>query len=115
QEVKATRPKAAVTGIKLDQPAPVREERPREQLSFLDKFFSLFRPTNDNRPETTPDSEQAQEIPSRTERGRGRRDRNRSKRNKAMLTNESSAQPSSPISGDHSPTEASGILLQGQI
>jgi ribonuclease E len=115
QEVKATRPKAAVTGIKLDQPAPVREEKPREQLSFLDKFFSLFRPTNSNRPETTPDAEQAQENPPRTERGRGRRDRNRSKRNKAMLTNELPTQLNSLISADNSPTEASGILLQEQI
>lgn len=115
QEVKVARPKAAVTGIKLDQPAPVREERPREQLSFLDKFFGLFRPAANNRPETDPKPEQTQERSPRAERGRSRRDRNRSKRNKVILTNELSSQTNSSISLDNSPTEASGILLREQI
>ncbi|WP_396956799.1 ribonuclease E/G [Nitrosomonas sp.] len=82
QETRATRPKAAVTGIKPEQPAPVPEEKPREQLSFLDKFFSLFRPAGSNRTETDQGTEESQAKPSRNERSRNRRDRSRSKRTK---------------------------------
>lgn len=82
QETRATRPKAAVTGIKPEQPAPVPEEKPREQLSFLDKFFSLFRPAGSNRTETDQAAEESQTKPSRGERSRNRRDRGRSKRTK---------------------------------
>ncbi len=110
QEVKATRPKAAVTGIKPDQPAPIREEKPREQLSFLDKFFSLFRPAS-NRVESEPILEQIQEKAARTERGRSRRDRNRNKRSKATLASEVSRQTSSSISMSESLPETGSIML----
>lgn len=81
QEPKAIRPKAAVTGIKPEQPAPVPEEKTREQLSFLDKFFSLFRPASSSRiePEQAA-AEESQARPPRGERGRNRRDRGRNKR-----------------------------------
>lgn len=82
QEARAIRPKAAVTGIKPEQPAPVPEEKPREQLSFLDKFFSLFRPAGSNRTEIDQAAEESQTKPSRGERSRNRRDRSRSKRAK---------------------------------
>ena len=91
QEPKATRPKAAVTGIKPEQPAPVPEERPREQLSFLDKFFSLFRPAGSNRIEPVQTAEESQAKPSRSERSRNKRDRGRNKRtrnNTSGTTNE---------------------------
>ena len=82
-ESKITRPQAAVKGITPSQPAPVREEKP---ISFLDKFFSWFRPTNEeqNKSETAP-------VHSReksSQRGRGRRDRGRGGRNKEMLPND---------------------------
>ena len=82
QETRATRPKAAVTGIKPEQPAPVPEEKPREQLSFLDKFFSLFKSAGNNRTETDQTAQESQTKPSHSERNRNRRDRNRSKRAK---------------------------------
>ena len=82
QETRAARPKAAVIGIKPEQPAPVPEEKPREQLSFLDKFFSLFRPAGSNRTETDQGAEESQAKPARSERSRNRRDRSRSKRTK---------------------------------
>lgn len=82
QELKAIRPKAAVTGIKPEQPAPVPEEKPREQLSFLDKFFSLFRPASSSRVEPEQTAEESQARPPRSERGRNRRDRGRNKRTK---------------------------------
>lgn len=111
QEVKATRPKAAVTGIKPDQPAPMREEKTREQHSFLDKFFSLFRPAHTHLPEAEPAQDLTPERPPRAERSKSRRDRNRSKRNKAMLTSELSGQQTA---GSATPSEASGILLHEQ-
>ncbi|MFO7580631.1 Rne/Rng family ribonuclease [Nitrosomonas halophila] len=111
QEVKATRPKAAVTGIKPDQPAPIREDKPREQNSFLDKFFSLFRPAHNQLPEAEPAQDPTPERPPRAERSKSRRDRNRGKRNKAVLTSELSEQQ---MAESASPSEASGILLREQ-
>ncbi|MCC6916731.1 Rne/Rng family ribonuclease [Nitrosomonas sp.] len=82
QEPKAVRPKAAVTGINPEQPAPVSTEKPREQLSFLDKFFSLFRPASSGQAEADPTREETQTKPARNERGRNRRDRGRNRRTK---------------------------------
>lgn len=84
-ESKVARPQAAVKGITPSQPAPVREEKP---ISFLDKFFSWFRPTNEeqNKSETAPIH--PREKSSQRERGRGRRDRGRNGRNKEMLPND---------------------------
>ncbi|MXS85399.1 S1 RNA-binding domain-containing protein [Nitrosomonas sp. HPC101] len=81
-EQKTVRPKAAVTGIKPEQPAPVPEEKPREQLSFLDKFFSLFRPASSNRVESDQIAEESQAKPLRGERSRNRRDRGRNRHTK---------------------------------
>lgn len=84
-ESKVTRPQAAVKGITPAQPAPIREEKP---ISFLDKFFSWFRPTTEeqNKSEITPIN--AREKSSQRERNRGRRDRGRNGRNKEMSAND---------------------------
>ncbi len=113
QETRITRPKAAVTGIKPDQPAPIHEEKPREQLSFLDKFFSLFRPVSSSRIEPQAVIEEEQARSSRNERGRNRRDRNRSRRSKTttLLTAEISGQ-TSDITPAAEPLQEAGSLLQ---
>lgn len=90
QENKTSQPKAAVTGIKLDQPAPVREEKPRESLSFLDKFFSLFKSNSgQNQTQSILTPEEEKERNARAERNRNRRDRNRNKRSKPLSANQS--------------------------
>lgn len=88
QETKPSRPQAAVKGITPAQPAPAREEKPREQITFLDKFFSWFKPASHERApaETTPAIRK--EKSQRHERGRGRRDRGRGGRSKEMLAHE---------------------------
>lgn len=89
QDVKAPRPKAAVTGIKPDQPAPLREEKPRESMSFLDKFFSLFKSSSAKNPAPPAStSGEEKEKSTRIERSRGRRDRNRGRRSKSLLINQ---------------------------
>lgn len=111
QEPKAARPKAAVTGIKPEQPAPIPEEKPREQLSFLDKFFSLFKSTSNSRIEPVQTVAESQAKPSRSERTRNRRDRGRNKRtrnNIASTTSEILQETGSPLSPEQSvehPTE----------
>jgi len=112
QEPKATRPKAAVTGIKPEQPAPVPEERPREQLSFLDKFFSLFRPAGSNRIEPVQTAEESQAKPSRNERSRNKRDRGRNKRTKnntAGTTNEVLHETVNPLPPEQSAEGKSSV------
>ncbi len=84
-ESKVTRPQAAVKGITLAQPAPIREEKP---ISFLDKFFSWFRPTTEEQNKSETASIHAREKSSQRERGRGRRDRGRSGRNKETPAND---------------------------
>lgn len=105
QEPKAVRPKAAVTGINPEQPAPVSEEKPREQLSFLDKFFSLFRPASSDRVEVDQTREETQTKPARSERSRNRRDRGRNRRTRttsqAAATDES-LQDTNSAAPDHS-------------
>lgn len=115
QDIKALQPKAAVTGIKLDQPAPLREEKSREPLSFLDKFFSLFKSSsgqNQVLSELTPEEEK--EKNARVERNRNRRDRNRSKRSKLLPANQSQENNNAAITS-RSPSETSGLLLDDPI
>ena len=83
QESKVSRPQAAVSGITPTQPAPIREEKP---ISFLDKFFSWFRPTNEEQKKLESTLIHSREKPSHRERGRGRRDRGRNGRNKEMAS-----------------------------
>ncbi|MBK7364809.1 MAG: Rne/Rng family ribonuclease [Nitrosomonas sp.] len=84
-ENKAIRPQAAVKGITPTQPAPVREEKP---ISFLDKFFSWFRPTNEAQNQSEISPVHSREKSSQRERGRGRRERGRNGRNKEMPIND---------------------------
>ncbi|QOJ23437.1 MAG: Rne/Rng family ribonuclease [Gammaproteobacteria bacterium] len=86
QRNKPTRPQAAVQGITPAQPAPVREDRSRD-TSLLDKFFSWFKPAQNE--EMRTDSEEKQPLEAdktrqSQERGRsrGRRGRNRNERSK---------------------------------
>lgn len=110
QEIKASQPKAAVTGIKLDQPAPIREEKSREPLSFLDKFFSLFKSSSErNQTQSTSTAEQEKEKNTRTERSRSRRGRGR--RGKPLAAN--STQDNAVIT-DISSLESSGLPLDDQ-
>lgn len=93
QKTKPTRPKAVVQGIKLSEPAPIREEKMRES-SFLDKFFGWFKPDS-NEPieietESKPKHTQNREKSQRNERSRGRRDNRRNGRNKENTPNEQS-------------------------
>jgi len=105
QETKAIRPKAAVTGIKPEQPAPVHEDKPREQPSFLDKFFSLFKSAGHIRPENDQIAEETPAKPVHGERSRNRRDRGRGKRsrtNAQAMTSESLQETSQPTLLEHS-------------
>lgn len=114
QNVKASQPKAAVTGIKLDQPAPLREEKPREPLSFLDKFFSLFKSSSgQNQAQSELTAEEEKEKNARAERNRGRRDRSRAKRSKPLPTNQSQESNNAAITS-RSSLEASESLLDKQ-
>ena len=81
QETKAAQPKAVVTGIKPEQPAPISEDRPREQLSFLDKFFSLFKSAGAGNDRIEPEQtvEKTQPKSARNGRSRNRRDRGRNR------------------------------------
>ncbi len=105
QETKAIRPKAAVTGIKPEQPAPVHEDKPREQPSFLDKFFSLFKSAGHTRPENDQTAEETPAKPVHGERNRNRRDRGRGKRsrtNAQVMASESSQETIQPTLLEHS-------------
>lgn len=89
---KPMQPKAAVQGIKPSQPAPIREEKLRES-SFIDKFFSWFKPASHEEIKEAPKQHEAKTVRERTqrpERGkRVRRDRRRNTQNKDSLTKES--------------------------
>jgi len=122
QEPRATRPKAAVTGIKPEQPAPVPEEKPREQLSFLDKFFSLFRPAGSSRIEPVQTVEESPAKPPRGERSRNRRDRGRNKRTRNNIpgtTSETSLlpleQPTEHLAEDRSSIDHHKADQQNQL
>ncbi|MCO6428780.1 Rne/Rng family ribonuclease [Nitrosomonas communis] len=115
QEAKPTRPQAAVKGITPMQPAPVREEKPREQASFLDKFFGWFRPTNHEHTQEEHIAGNHKERSQRHERGRGRRDRSRSGRSKEMLAHEQRKRHDLNEPLHESLHEITGALLQEQI
>ncbi len=115
QENKTSQPKAAVTGIKLDQPAPVREEKSRESLSFLDKFFSLFKSdSGQNQTPSTLTPEEEKERNARAERNRNRRDRNRGKRSKPLSANQSQEGNNAAITSKSS-FEASELLPDNPV
>lgn len=113
QETKVIRPQAVVKGITPAQPAPLREEKPREQISFLDKFFSWFRPASNERAQAEQTPVGQKEKSQRHERGRGRRDRSRGGR-KEMLAHEQRKrhEPNEPLSEPSH--EVAGALLQEQ-
>jgi ribonuclease E len=86
QQVKPARLKAAVQGITPSQPAPIREEKPRDRDgSLLDKFFSWFKPADavetTTQIEATPEKDKEKQTHERG-RSRGRRGRNRNERSK---------------------------------
>ncbi|SFL79718.1 Rne/Rng family ribonuclease [Nitrosomonas communis] len=115
QEAKPTRPQAAVKGITPTQPAPAREEKPREQASFLDKFFGWFRPTSHEHAPAEPTPPSHKERSQRHERGRGRRDRGRGDRSKELLTHEQRKHHDVHEPLQELPQESAGILLEEQI
>ncbi len=111
------RPKAVVQGIKLSEPAPIREIEMRES-SFLDKFFGWFKPDGNEPVEIETESKQkftqGIEKSQRHERSRGRRDNRRNARNKDINPNDQSTdtkepekqkEPLLPQSNGGSPTE----------
>ncbi|MDH5551973.1 MAG: Rne/Rng family ribonuclease, partial [Nitrosomonas sp.] len=99
QKTKPARPKAVVQGIKLSEPAPIREEKTRES-SFLDKFFGWFKPGSNEPIELETESKQKtiqnREKSQRNERNRGRRDNRRSGRNKENTPREHSTDNKEP-------------------
>ncbi|SFK43869.1 RNAse E [Nitrosomonas aestuarii] len=120
KKLKSERPKAAVQGITPAQPAPNREEKPRES-SLLDKFFGWFKPAHTE--ETGKDAEQAaasqekiispqQERTEKTKRsGRGRgRSRNRNGRKDQTHTKQSSG-----ISTNPNPEENNNLLTESTV
>lgn len=115
QEAKPTRPQAAVKGIISAQPAPVREEKPREQISFLDKFFGWFRPAGHEhvQAESTPGNHK--ERSQYRERGRGRRDRGRGGRSKEMLAHEQRKRHDLNEPQSESPHELVGALFEERM
>lgn len=112
-KAKPIQPKAAVQGIKPTQPAPIREEKLRES-SFIDKFFSWFKPASHEEIRETPKQNEARtgrEKTQRPDRGkRVRRDRRRNTQNKDTLTKESRKR-NSPVETDE---DAGGSLLHEQ-
>lgn len=115
QEVKPTRPQAAVKGITPAQPAPLREEKPREQISFLDKFFSWFRPASHERAPIESAASSQKEKTQRHERGRGRRERGRGGRSREALTQEQRKRHELKEPLREAPQELAGVLLQEQM
>lgn len=115
QEAKPTRPQAAVKGITPTQPAPAREEKTREQASFLDKFFGWFKPTSQEHAPEEPAPPSHKEKSQRHERGRGRRDRGRGGRSKELLTHEQRKHHDLHEPLQELPQESAGILLEEQI
>lgn len=115
QEAKLTRPQAAVKGITPSQPAPVREEKPREQVSFLDKFFGWFRPTSHEHVPAESTSPSHKERSQRHERGRGRRDRGRGGRGKEVFVQEQRKRHDLHEPLQELPHEPTGALLEEQI
>jgi ribonuclease E len=115
QETKPTRPQAAVRGITPARPAPLREEKPREQISFLDKFFGWFRPADHEHAQAEPTLSNHKERSQYRERGRGRRDRGRGGRSKEMLAHEQRKRHdlNEPLS--ESPHELAGALLEERM
>ncbi len=108
QKIKPTRPKAVVQGIKLSEPAPIREVKMGES-SFLDKFFGWFKPdSNDTveiETESKPKHTQSREKPQRNERSRGRRDNRRNARNKDITPNDQSTTQSTDNKGSEKQKE----------
>lgn len=86
QKSKPMRPQAAVQGITPSQPAPLREEKPRD-TSLLDKFFNWFKPSGVEESKiSTHEGFQSEtektDAPQERARSRGRRARGRGDRGK---------------------------------
>jgi ribonuclease E len=113
-KTKPMQPKAAVQGIKPAQPAPIREEKLRES-SFIDKFFSWFKPASHEEIKEIPKHHETKTVSEKTqrpERGkRVRRDRRRNTQNKDTLTKESRKR-NGQVEVDE---DAGGSLLHEQI
>ena len=112
-KAKPMQPKAAVQGIKPAQPAPIREEKLRES-SFIDKFFSWFKPASHEEIRETPKQNEARtgrEKTQRSERGkRVRRERRRNTQNKDTLNKDSRKRSGSAEIDE----DAGGSLLHEQ-
>ena len=110
QKNKPVRPQAAVQGITPSQPAPLREEKPRD-TSLLDKFFNWFKPSDAEeskvsanegfQPETEKTDAPQERARTRGRRARGRGDRGKensaSKRDKQKSGNSGTAAETQPI------------------
>ncbi len=103
QKNKPVRLQAAVQGIKLAQPAPIREDNSSRDTSLLDKFFSWFKPANTE--ETKPNLEEKKQTdidktkaPQDRGRSRSRRGRNRNERTKDISANQARQSDSSDLS-----------------
>ena len=105
QKNKPVRLQAAVQGIKLAQPAPIREEDSSRDSSLLDKFFSWFKPANTE--EIKPNLEEKKQTdidrtkaPQDRGRSRSRRGRNRNERTKDVSANQARQSDSSDPSSN---------------
>lgn len=94
QKNKPVRLQAAVQGIKLAQPAPIRENEASGDTSLLDKFFSWFKPARTETINSSSDEEKPQTEIGRARaaqdrgRSRNRRGRNKNERNKDLSAND---------------------------
>ncbi|GJL74427.1 MAG: ribonuclease E [Nitrosomonas sp.] len=115
KKLKSERPKAAVQGITPAQPAPIREEKPRES-SLLDKFFGWFKPApaeetgkdvgqaaTSQEKIITPQQERTEKT-KRNSRGRGR------SRNRNDRKDQAHAKQSGSSSANRNPEENNNLL-----
>ena len=99
QKITAVRPRAAVQGVKLAQPAPIREDRSRDS-SLLDKFFSWFKPTHTEEIRSDIEIIKPTSDNPKISQDRGRL-RNRRGRNRSERSNKNVKQSSLIIDPSH--------------
>jgi len=117
QKNKPVRLQAAVQGIKLAQPAPIRGDNSSRDTSLLDKFFSWFKPANTE--EIKPHIEEKiqtdidrTKAPQDRGRSRSRRGRNRNERTKDISANQARQVDSTDPSSNANDPEITTVTEQ---